>query len=68
VWRHEIDDLTPEGRLRLVARLAAALAAERRRGRRRHWTYDVARHRGLIIAYRSEVAALLAETDDAGRP
>lgn len=57
LWPHEIADDTPQGRARLIARLRTALRAERRRGLAGDWTYDLARHRNLLRAYRVEVAA-----------
>ena len=58
MWPHEVEDLTPAGHVRLVAKLRAALRAERRRGLSGHWTYDLARHRQLLAAYRAEQALL----------
>jgi len=43
---------------RLVRKLRRALRAERQRGEAGHWTYDLARHAGLLRAYRLEVATL----------
>ncbi|HXF53875.1 MAG TPA: hypothetical protein VNK52_07105 [Hyphomicrobiaceae bacterium] len=45
---------------RLVAMLRRALRLERRRGLAGDWTYDLARHAGLLEAYRMEAAALAA--------
>ena len=61
IWPHEIEDLSPAARVRLVAKLRAALRAERRRGLSGHWTYDLARHRQLLAAYRAEHALLAGE-------
>ncbi len=61
LWRHELDDESPQGRRRVVARLARALRTERRRGIAGHWTYDLARHVELLRLYRLEREA-------AGRP
>lgn len=58
LWPCEIEDVSPQGRARLVATLERALRAERRRGRSGHWTYDVARHAALLAAWRRERAAL----------
>jgi len=58
LWPHELADESPEGRLRVVARLRKALRAERRRGLAGHWTYDLARHVELLRLYRAEAAAL----------
>jgi hypothetical protein len=58
LWPHELADESPQGRLRVVARLRKALRAERRRGLAGHWTYDLARHVELLRLYRAEAAAL----------
>ena len=58
LWPHELADESPQGRLRVVARLRKALRAERRRGLAGHWTYDLARHVELVRLYRAEAAAL----------
>jgi hypothetical protein len=60
LWPHELADVSPAGRTRLVAKLEAALRAERRRGRAGHWSYDLARHAALLGAWRTERAALAA--------
>lgn len=54
LWPHELGDESPQGRRRVVARLARALRAERRRGVAGHWTYDLARHVELLRLYRLE--------------
>ena len=54
MWPGELDDVTPAGRLRLMSRLRRALRAERQRGIAGHWSYDLARHRLLLAAYRAE--------------
>lgn len=56
LWLHEIEDRSPAGRAWLIARLRAALRAERQRGLAGRWTYDLARHTQLLAAYRAEVA------------
>jgi hypothetical protein len=56
LWPHELDDETPEGRRRILARLHRALRAERRRGLAGHWTYDLARHLELLRVYRLELS------------
>lgn len=61
LWPDEIKDLSPAAHVRLVAKLRAALRAERRRGLSGHWTYDLARHRQLLAAYRAEHALLDCE-------
>ena len=56
LWPGELDDESPEGRRRILARLHRALRAERRRGLAGHWTYDLARHAELLRVYRMELA------------
>lgn len=56
LWPHEIEDRSAAGRARLLAKLKAALRAERLRGLAGHWTYDLARHAQLLAAYRAELA------------
>lgn len=56
LWPHELDDDSPEGRLRILSKLRSALRAERRRGLAGHWTYDLARHVELLRVYRLELA------------
>lgn len=58
LWPDEILDDSLAGRLRLLAKLRRALRAERQRGVGGHWTYDLARHRGLLAAYRAEAEAV----------
>ena len=65
LWPWEIEDMTPDGRQRLVARLRRALRLERQRAIAGHWTYDLARHARLLAAYRSEVAILVASQGSA---
>jgi hypothetical protein len=54
LWPEELADETREGREALVERLGSLLRQERRRGQAGAWGYDVARHRQLLIAWRSE--------------
>ncbi len=54
LWPWEITDNSLAGRLKLLATLRKALRAERSRGLRGHWSYDLARHRALLAAYRHE--------------
>jgi hypothetical protein len=70
LWPAEIEDLSIEGRTRLVAVLERALRAERRRGLAGHWTYDLARHMQLLEAHRAEVRALdaMADNNKTNRP
>jgi hypothetical protein len=56
LWPYELDDESPEGRLRILARLRRALRAERRRGLAGHWAYDLGRHVALLRVYRLELA------------
>jgi len=57
LWPHELDDESPEGRRRILAKLRRALRAERRRGLAGHWAYNLARHAELLRVYRLELAA-----------
>ena len=57
LWPHELDDETPQGRSKVLAKLRRALRAERRRGIAGHWTYDLARHVELLRVYRRELAS-----------
>ena len=58
LWPHELGDHSPEGCRRVLAKLRSALRAERRRALSGHWSYDLNRHLGLIIAYKGELARL----------
>jgi hypothetical protein len=58
LWPHELEDESPEGRRRILAKLRRALRAERRRGIAGHWTYDLARHVELLWVYREETNAM----------
>jgi hypothetical protein len=62
LWPWEVQDVSLKGRLKLLARLRCALRAERRRGTAGHWTYDLARHRALLTAYRAEAKAIVVMT------
>ncbi len=66
LWPHEIEDESPAGRERMVAKLRSALRAERQRGLAGHWTYDLARHAELLRVYKQELQAL-STRGDAGR-
>lgn len=57
LWPLEIEDRSAAGRQRLLAELRKALRSERQRGLSGHWTYDLARHRALLDAYRAEASA-----------
>jgi hypothetical protein len=65
LWPSEIADTTRAGRLRLLGKLRRALRGERQRGLAGHWSYDLARHRQLLAAYRAELSETLAK--DQGR-
>ena len=54
----EYSDDDRETAERIIGRLARALAAERRRGRSGHWTYDMNRHIALKQALAAERAHL----------
>ena len=53
----DLETPSREARQAIVDRLAAALEAERRRGRARCWTYDLNRHIALAQAHAAETAA-----------
>ena len=57
LWPEEIADCSLAGREKLVSRLQAMLRQERQRGLAGEWSYDLARHRQLAMAYRAEYAA-----------
>lgn len=67
LWPHELQDLTEEGRRRVLARLRRALRTERRRARANHWSYDLNRHLGLLSAYKAELAGLVSAARDLSR-
>lgn len=56
MWPADIADMSPAGRVRIVAMLRRALRAERARGLAGHWTYDLARHAQLRAALDAELA------------
>lgn len=60
LWPAEIEDTSVRGREHIVARLRHALRAERRRGLAGHWTYDLARHSGMLRALSAEAEELAA--------
>lgn len=64
LWPYEIEDRTPEGGQRVLAKLRRALRAERRRARANHWSYDLNRHLGLLSAYKGELAKLSLGTTE----
>ncbi len=65
LWPAEVADRSKVGRMLLLSKLRRALRAERQRGLAGHWTYDLARHRCLLLAYRAETAGALAGTCEA---
>jgi len=58
IWPRELDDRSQENLGLIVRKLRTALRAERQRGLAGHWTYDVARHSQLLVAYRIELRRL----------
>ena len=68
LWAWELETPSEAEHARLLARLRRALRAERQRGLRGHWTYDLARHAQLLRAYRAEVAACLRASSMARTP
>jgi hypothetical protein len=60
LWPAEIDDLSLDGRRRIIAALERALRSERRRGKAGHWAYDLARHAALVKNWKCECAAMQA--------
>lgn len=58
LWPRELEDVSPEGILHVLTKLRRALRAERTRGLRGHWTYDLNRHIGLWSAYKGELALM----------
>ena len=54
----EIPTAEPEATRFVLARLMVAARQERRRGRARHWAYDLNRHIALTQAVAAERAAL----------
>jgi hypothetical protein len=63
IWPTEaaaLDNNCPTAKRAVIARLHAALRAERRRGQTGHWSYNLTRHLALKAAYQ-------AETDPAAR-
>lgn len=68
LWPAEIADTSEVGRLRLLARLRAALRRERQRGIGGHWCYDLARHAQLLAAYKAEVDEVRSQRLRNARP
>jgi hypothetical protein len=59
IWPEELRDTSVAGRQRIVALINRALRYERRRGLAKSWSYDLGRHRALVLAARAERDALL---------
>ena len=55
LWTVELNDMSPAGRLKILVKLRRALRTERLNGTNGHWSYDLARHKALLDAYRREV-------------
>ncbi len=58
LWPSELENLSTSGTKRIIKQLEIALMAERRRGRARHWCYDLNRHLALVSALKGEKAHL----------
>jgi len=58
IWPDQLADRSAAGSAKIVDQIKSMLRRERQRGRAGDWTYDLARHRHLLIAYRAESAAL----------
>ncbi len=54
LWPSQLDDFSAKGTREIIHRLKAALLAERRRGRARHWCYNLNRHMALVSALEGE--------------
>lgn len=61
MWPHELADRTAAGGARVIGLLRRALRAERKRAIAGDWTYDLARHRALVMALGCEIAMVLAD-------
>jgi hypothetical protein len=59
---------TPERHHALLCLIRRALRRERARGLAGHWSYDLARHRLLLEAFRAEVADYRSRWGRAGWP
>ncbi len=66
LWPSQIDDFSLEGTKLIIEQLKVALLAERRRGRVRHWAYDLNRHMALLGALRGEQQHLLTMAGKSG--
>lgn len=54
LWPRELADTSRAGTAAIIEKLEKALRLERKRGRDRHWAYDLNRHMGLISALKAE--------------
>jgi len=54
LWPRELEDMSLAGTRHIIEQLKTALLAERRRGRARHWCYDLNRHMALVSALKGE--------------
>ena len=54
LWPIELEDMSATGTKHIVDQLEIALFSERRRGRARHWCYDLNRHLALVSALKAE--------------
>ncbi len=54
LWTEELNDTSNAGRLKILSKLRRALRVERQHGARGHWSYDLARHKAMLDAYRRE--------------
>jgi hypothetical protein len=67
LWPSELDDFGPKNTADIIKQLESALQAERRRGRSRHWCYDLNRHMALASALKGE-QNILAGTGQKPQP
>ncbi len=58
LWPHELADQSPDGSLLILSKLRRALRAERRRALAGHWSYELNRHLGLMMAYKAELGLM----------
>ena len=58
LWPHELADQSSEGSLLILSKLRRALRAERRRALADHWSYELNRHLGLMMAYKAELGPM----------
>ncbi len=58
LWPSQLNDKSIKGTNDIIKLLEGALLTERRRGRARHWCYDLTRHLALLSALKGEQAHL----------